>query len=526
MEKIPETTPEELQIENIEKREPILDHKSTKTFPFEKIDQQWLLLTETIRQEIISNPETRQKAIKYIKSQVTESLADDFLNELSLDNNRILKLKDRYQEILGEYLKLEEIPDNQINHNITNTKTLGNPINTIETLQKVSGDESEYHKALKRYIDSGDFTNGITAKERLMIIQRYRFARDIKLLALSAEMLEKNDNIDTKNKEIIKLDSGTTINLNTNNDIEKENILNPQKWKKRKQIKDRVYEIEIDSFKYILKERKTSRHEDTPSNSKLKSLTSLEEFQTAKDFQENGTIEQDDIKINWEIPLASVNFPDDFQFTIFKYEDNLIEKHEADKKLVEQILEHREGFEEEFHIIKKMTTKFKDDPRVIDSNFANTESKLRKILELIKITKTKQIPKFTFEDFARTKAMIMLEQADLLAEKVTTNNGYADIDGSDCLYKINLISNKPQLERLGIDLEYHHKYTPDELDNAIEEKKETNNRLSKQRYNGEFLDTQWYDLQKITKIQKAGYFAMLELEKINQEVKNEEHINK
>jgi len=155
------------------------------------------LLTEAIRRDILAEPEIRQVVSAFAKSPVSESLPNEFLTSLSSDD-RVTKLKERYSQSIGDFLSLQAVPDAQINPDIRHAWPLSKIADKIETIETGYGkDTPEFWKRLQECIDDGDFLYGITAQERLMIVQRYRFARDVKLLALGAEVLDQKNNLST-----------------------------------------------------------------------------------------------------------------------------------------------------------------------------------------------------------------------------------------------------------------------------------------------------------------------------------------
>lgn len=504
-------------LENIESRKPIIDRESTEQYSPDQMDQQWRLLTEAIRRNILTNPETRTAAIGYISSPVDESLPRNFLDGLSSDD-RVARLKERYRDKIGNYLELEPVPEDQISPDIRNAKSLTKPENTVEMLQRLYGiDTPEYYENLRRYAESGMFLRGITAQERLMITQRYRFARDVKLLALQAEVAGLGENIQINDRGEAVLPSGTSIRINAEDETRRQELLNPQNWQRRRQLKDRVYEIQVGSSKYILKEKKTARHTDTKKHGHKPGLTSLEEFQTAQHFQENGVEQQGNIKVNWEKPVASVTFPDGFQFTVFEHEDGLVEESSVTQALAQEILEHRDQFENEFVAIQTMAGKFKDDPKVLAFERGNTESGLKTILQWLGLRK-EQIPELSFEEFAVIKALRMQRQARNLMKEIIIRNSYTNSDLDGYSFKINSQNGKPQLEIFGFDFEYFSKIDQDEIEERIKRHNDFEQEWESRDGVG-FLC--WYNGSSVTRMQKAAYFAMLEAEGLLQE--NENH---
>ena len=504
---------ERLSVENIERRKPVLDAESAERFAPDQMDQQWRLLTEAVRRDILTKPETRKIAAGYIASPVDESLPHRFLDGLSSDE-RVAKLQERYGDEIGDYLALASVPDDQINPDVSHSATLDQPEHVIERLRSIyDSDTPEYYQYLRECVESGMFLRGITARERLLVIQRYRFARDVKLLALQAEVAEQGGDVVANDRGEVHLPSGATIHINIEDEAKRQELLSPQNWEKRRQLKDRVYEIHVGPTRYILKEKKTARHTDTKEGGHKSGLSSLEEFQTAQHFRENGAVERGNIKVSWERPVASVTFPDGFQFTVFEHEEGLIEDRSITQALAQEILERREQFEDGFTAIRAMADTFKDDPKVLAFEHGNTESGLRAVLRWIGLRK-EQIPDLTFEEFAKIKALRMEKQAKNLMRETITRNGCTNSDLDGFSYKINQKDGNIQLEIFGFDFEYFSKIDQDEVEEEV--KKYQDFQRGWERRDGiGFLF--WDDGSPVTRMQKAGYFALLGVEGLLQQ---------
>jgi hypothetical protein len=504
----------EPSLKNFETRKPIIDHGSAEQYIPDQIDQQWRLLTEAVRRDILSKPEIRDIVSSYISSPVDELLPKKLLDELSSDN-RIERLKERYSDQILEYLNLDAIPEDQINPDVRNAVSLTKADDVIERLQEMYGiDTPEYYQRLKQRVESGVFLRGITAQERLMVIQRFRFARDIKFLALQAEVLsigEKNIQINDRNEVV--LPSGTSIKLNLEDEVKRQELLSPQNWKKRRQLKDRVYEIQIGSSKYILKEKKTARHSDTVKHGHVPGLSSLEEFQTAQHFQEKGVVDLGDIKVSWEKPVSTITFPDGFQFTIFECEDGLLEEESITHLLTQEIIKNKEQYEKEFIATCSMAEKFKEDPRVLAFEHGSTESGLKAIIRWMGLSKEK-IPELTFEDFALIKALRIKRKARGLMQETIIRNGYSNRDSDGYAYKINQQNGKPQLEIFGFDFEYFLKIDQGEIEDRVKRHRD----FEQNRENKDGVSfAQWHNKGLVTKMQRAGYFAILQAEGLLQQ---------
>ena len=219
---------------------------------------------------------------------------------------------------MQSYLNLDPVEDDLIRPDIRYAPRLQTPEEIIGRLLLFCDENDlKFQSAIEKHLSDETFHKGITEAERVIIAQRYRFARDVKMLALMAEMYSCQDLISTS-KDQITLPSGVQIHCEIDDPIKKQEILNPIFWNNRKQFKDRVYKISVGTNEFFLKEKKTARHTDTRSDKYrfFPGATSFEEFGIARHFQDNCILEQGMIKLNWETPLAAVTFPDGYQFAI------------------------------------------------------------------------------------------------------------------------------------------------------------------------------------------------------------------
>lgn len=458
----------------VDRRVPILNKDSAEAFPpFDQIDKQWFLLSEAIRRDIILKPDMRKKLVPFCTVPLSETLPDAMLNALSPIDPRVEKLAERYRLEVSSYLALPAVPENLIRPDISNAPSL---IETDSYWQYPRASES-----------------GITLQERQMVAKRYKYARDAKILALGAEILEQPDVTPDANGEVM-LPSGVKIAIDKNQIQEGMDLLKPHLWQKRRQIKDRVYEIEVNNKKYILKEKKTKTHTDTKRHGHREGRTSMEEFAIARDLQENGTVEQDRIKLSWERPIGYVIYPDGFQFSIFGLEEGLLGLSESVRQLVKEILNNRQHFEKEFQAISTLAYHFTDNRYVLA--FAENE---------------KQSPsQLSFEEFAMAKAVRMQRQAKELMKETLIRNNYDNSDLDGYAFSVHDSENL-RLEIVGFDFEYFLKTSPTEsIDERLERhkdymrKNEVNDGLSMlNAFRRERTD------KKASKMERAAYCALL-----------------
>lgn len=244
----------EISVSTIERRTPLMNKEAATAFPSDKLDNQWALITEAVRRDLSNNPQVRKALIGFCAQPVSESLPGDFLTSLSNADPKVARINHRFQDILPTYLTLPPVPDELITPDVRYAAGLRTPEDVIESLGRIFDKNNPlFESSLDEYIKAGAFTNGITREERQMIIKRYKFARDVKILALGAEILEQGELISNQGGEI-NLPSGIRIGFDTNQVEQRKDLLNPHLWKKRRQIKDRVYEISVGGRRYILKE--------------------------------------------------------------------------------------------------------------------------------------------------------------------------------------------------------------------------------------------------------------------------------
>jgi hypothetical protein len=505
---------ERISLENIPRREPIIDSESREKFSLDNIDQQWFLLTEIARQEILTNEDVREGVAAFVNLPVNEALPHDFLGVLVEKTDRARNLKNRYQESLGEYLALDTVPDEEIGSDIRKSETLHNPEERIAYFKSKDLTSEEFEKIIHKYIETGFFTKGLSPEEKIMIMQRYRFARDVKLLALASEMINQ-ENIELENLGgfyVKTLPSGTEIITNVQDKEFQQQLLNPAHWEKRRQIKDRVYEIVIDGNNYILKEQKTNRHEHQISGGRP-SLSSVEEFQIALEMSEKASYHKNGIKISYEKPLGAVTCPDGFQFSIFKHEENLDEHFSTNGVLQQEIAQRPEIYKEEFTEVRNLAKKLHHDPRMFDRSQPVSESGFKKFLTWLqgeKKQEEKNIPELSFEDFSRVKAFSLEEKALEVNKLVQVVKGFRQGDGGRNWAMRSIVEdNIPHVEIINFDFEYQERISPEEIQESLKIKQEIADLFFQDR--GRLNFKKWEDGTSLTDVQRAGYLALLDM---------------
>lgn len=241
---------------SIEARTPIINTESAQKYPLEAMDKQWGLVTEAVRREIINNQDARKSLIQFCKTPVSETLPDQFIQAISVSDQRVAMLANRYNSGIKGYLELPAVPDEQIKPDIRKTKSFSEPNSYLDYYKNIYGKNTpKYEEELKKLVESGFFLKGITGEEKLMISKRYKYARDVKLLALGAEIVDQGGVSPNTNGEVL-LPSGVKMVIDIKDDDQRTDLISPHLWEKRRQLKDRVYEVEANGRKYILKEKK------------------------------------------------------------------------------------------------------------------------------------------------------------------------------------------------------------------------------------------------------------------------------
>ncbi len=478
---------------SIEQRIPAIDREHT--FALDKIDHQWKLLTEAIRREVVARPEVRKILLPFCTIPVSERLPDQLISTLRESDERIAKLVDRYEASLAEYLALPSVPDDQITPDISNAPLLHTPEEIVAIMKKEHnhpGFQQYYYQDLKDSVENGTFSKGITNEERSLVFKRYAYARDVKILALQAEILEQGMVTPNSRGEVL-LPSGIKMVSDLTQHEARTDLLDPTQWGKRIQLKDRVYEIYVHGKKYILKEKKTNRHIHTKRDDRKGGNLSAGEFEIARKFQAGATVERGDIKVGWEKPLGFATFPDSFQFTVFQFEEGLIDYKEIMESLVQKIIEHRAQFEQEYALIASLIQNYKDDPRVFKSEERGSVGAT--------------LPTLTFDEFAMVKALRMREQSRDLMKETIIRMGYKNGDHDGYAFKIVSQGDRVQLEIVGFDFEYYSggHYSGEEVEREMGENRRRNRRDGLSNY-VDFMQVS----RPTTKTEKAAYCALLD----------------
>lgn len=503
----------------IETRLPVLEKETAKEFDYEAIERQWRLLTEAIKREIKVDPEIRKILSEFSTRPLSETLPQAVLVRVAATNQRVQALISRYSSSLERFISLPAVPDELIVPDIQNASSHKSVSYLISSLEEYYGAGTpEFEKALQRNIELGSFAKGITAEERLLVAMRYRFARDLKTLCLAAELMDHPVTQESNGKEVT-LPSGIKIMVDTPYSKYGLELLNPINWENRRQLKDRIYEVRTGDHRYILKERKTPKHLHQKRHGYVEPRTSIEEFNIAKDLNQNGRVEWGGrVEVSWERPIGYVEFPDGFQFVVFEYssrarsrrpEDEYYDGSELMEILIKQMTENREQFKEEYQKVARLAEEeFVYSPEASGYSGATSEAALLFLTKLIRKQGLRPVS-LSFEDFVRVKAKRIFEQARGLLEAGQYGLGYSnnDHDGFACYIPKE---DEVKLGIIGFDFEYFStcKGKPDP--------KEYIKRVSRfllMSLNRENHFSLRIGFELMTRMQAAAYFALLHLER-------------
>lgn len=445
-------------------RIPVLD--SDASVPVDTLDHQWRLLTEAVRRDTLSLPATRQSLVRFCTEPVSETLPHDLINVLTAVDPRIARLSRRFQGDLGKYLDLPAVPDDQIMPDLLHAQSRNMHKSWDDLYEKMNQEEPELYASMRSVHISSQ--NGITIQERELVTKRYQYARDIKLLALGAEILEQDGVTPNESGEII-LPSGIRMLLHSSSESARADLLTPHLWERRRQLKDRVYEIHAGGRRYILKEKKTARHTDTKKGGHVDGASSEEEYVIACEFQEKGNIQEGSVSVIWEKPLGSVTYPDGFQFALFAFEEGLLDSGDELNAISQYINDTRHRFNEEYIRIRSLIQP--------DTNIS-------------------------FEDYARVKAVQLHQSALSLLRESKRRVGYINADIDRPSFRIRTDS-PVVLEAVGYDFEYYKKVPAEKLDDLRKSHEDDSVNLHEGLG---FME--WSDGARVTEQQETAYLAM------------------
>ena len=436
------------------------------------IDREWLVLTEAARRAINESPDVRAVATRYTSEPLSELLPSQAANELREKDPKILATAESIGGLLAPLLELEPVPDAVLNPDVRWAPIQKPRADVVDSLLNSKQNYPEYYdQSLKDAIWRVETWPGVTPAEKRLVARRYTYGRDVKLLGLMAELHDQPIEQGSDRPDIVThtLKSGTKLVMTGEAYESSPELLNPQKWEGRRQLKDRVYSVRVDGKDYIMKERKTARHTDTLEHGHKDGLTSKEEFEVAREFAALGTVRHGDIALRWEKPLGYVEFPDGYQFCMFEREPK-IQKNGPGDALTRAIMESPDEYKEEFDQIQQSAKEIYHDRQDLLRHFGEQSStqkpKRFALSPSARRRKSKTIDEpqpdeLTFEEFAGLKAYYMIEEAREEYNTELLRRGYIDGDGKkDYAFNVRA-GSRPTLELFGFDFEYYEKNVED-----------------------------------------------------------------
>ena len=503
----------EVRLGGVEFREPIIDNYSTVKAQGAKADVQWLAVTEAIRRAIIANPEARQTMVEFAGRPLSEVLPRQAVESIAEADDKTARLSALGGALLA-VLKYDSVPDELLKPDIRTAPYL---------IRK--GAEAENFAMTSRYYDSFDPEKeienikkrvddrpGVTQAEKDLVVRRYRYARDVKLLSLMAELTDNPIDVSTAVDGLLthELPSGTKLAVVDGALEEVSQLLDPRAWENRRQLKDRVYAVHVAGKEYVMKERKTTRHTDTPRHGHYDGLTSESEFKVARDFARLGAVREGDIEVRGEKPLGYVKFPDGYQFSLYEFEPDI--DTYPKQELSQEIIASKSEYAEEFAQIQQRAKEIYAGQEYV---MWGKERLIKKpwLLDFSRAARRqrkeyKNQPKpdeLTFEEFAVLKANNLFAETHGLTSRAMSRLGYGDIDGQQRAYRIKKTGNRPTLEVIRYDYEYTYRDPGEERRLAAIKRQNNENgtsahmRLSELREPGE-----------VRIIQEAAAYALVE----------------
>lgn len=435
----------------IKLRHPILEASFISGFGIENHRREWNLITEKIRRAVVESSSMRTQLIPLVSRPLSQSYAAESIDSAGKVDPELRKLNNRYKDQIGGYLRLPSVPDEMIIPDVANAPYHHIPqedvddivwelLNTYGLQEGTAEFYREKNRKLLEISDKGRYSQGLTREEKELIFSRYEYGRDMKLLAFAADLHEQRQSKqlqpDSKGKIILE-PSGTVIGIDRGTINADSDLLDPARWEKREQIGDRVYQIIVSGKKYIMKERKTKFHRQVLLSGHRNGRTSEGEFFLGNLLQEYAET-KGDILVSFEKPLGYVQFPDGYQFALFRYEEDLISARIVSSKLEEAILSDIANHRAEFLEISSRLIKYLSDRRVL------------------KFTKS-QGDVLSFESFAKVKTAYLIDETSKLLYESEKRAGYWQADSKDQrVFRIHK-NGHVGLEIIGIDYEYYEK---------------------------------------------------------------------
>jgi hypothetical protein len=398
------------------------------------IDRRWQIVTEAARRAILGEDSVAEVAAHHVTTGLSEQTPKHFIQDITAASSAVAKTKRRAGAMLDNHLELPSIPEEYIPYGI---KQWG-PYPTQDEARKAleTAQPWAYEYELGRIRQRSE-KKGLTSEEGALVTDRYRRARDVKVLAMIAEFAkEKPVFAERDGLAVAVLESGMQVAFTAEALAADPKLTDPSEWRARRQIKDRVYEVTVGDKNYILKEKKTDRHTDVFIDYETdtvgrESNSSKDEFEIAREFSSRGTSHDDELTLDWEKPVGFAVLPDDYQFSLYEKIEGAADYNMATLRDIARAIAARPlAYSNEMQHTKA----------AIGTLVA--ESKGRFVLE--------PGSELGIGDFADAKADAVMSKAERLVRKSVLRAGYIDEDHN--AFMIKTMSPADPAEPLEISL--------------------------------------------------------------------------
>ncbi len=229
-----------------------------------------------------------------------------------------------------------------------------------------------------------------------------------------------------------------------------------------------------------MKERKTVEHLSQFHGGYVPTLTSREEFCAAKKMNTDGNQIFSGLEIKWEKPLAYVEFPDGFSFTIFEDDpvistdlddDSVLGLEKIRSQVLERLKQNSEQLKAEFKLVKELA----EQEFVYNKNVQRIGTKIweRAAMAVNCVFKKNILPLgITFEDYLTVKSYWLINQAENLMDSAASAVGYTNVDKQG---KAFFFPESGYLGAVGFDYEYfkadpgNREFSSDEIKTRFDE---------------------------------------------------------
>lgn len=408
-------------------------------------DRRWSIVTEAARRAILDDGEVAAIAAGHSTDDLSEGLPKAFIDDLSPSSASIQRAFAVSGPRLAEHLALPSVPEELIPFGIRAVDHNISPADAHARLKDTAKNYPLLYDQDLQDLRAEVAIPRLTTGEERLVTDRYRRARDVKLLSLIGELTKQKPVFkDEGDLKVAELDSGVHIALTSEALSANAGLADEAKWKWRRQIKDRVYEVSVAGKHYIMKEKKTSRHTDVwvDDNDGVvghETSTSEQEFKTGQEFSQFQPTTHGELTLTWEKPIGYAEFPDGYQFCLFeKIEDAEDYTLKFIKQTEEEIMARPEAYVAEYQEVQAAATTFIANHQ---GSFVLTDPKAL----------------MSFEAFAAAKTEVLMTQAEQDVTRAILQAGYVDEDHKAFMLRKNLPTNPSErihLELIGMDYEF------------------------------------------------------------------------